>query len=141
MKLGKFKKWQVFFSKDKDVKLDISKVEESAKETEEKATKIMKTYLGEEPDTSKVLEFLCLAEGGEIAHYEVLQVICGNFDNSKVLSTVKSILKEEQEHLLNVSIWPNRQFHNQKNKWILQENDIQNILHVIVINHIPLLFF
>jgi ferritin-like metal-binding protein YciE len=105
------------FSEDKDVKLDISKVEESAKETEEKATKIMKTYLGEEPDTSEALEFLCLAEGGEIAHYEVLQVICGNFDNSKVLSTVKSILKEEQEHLLNVSIWPNRQFHNQKNKW------------------------
>jgi ferritin-like metal-binding protein YciE len=87
------------FSDDKDVKLDISKVEESAKETEEKATKIMKTYLGEEPDTSEALEFLCLAEGGEVAHYEVLQAICGNFDNKKVLSTVKSILKEEQKHL------------------------------------------
>ena len=109
MKLRKSKERQVLmreiqevvsiFSEGKDVKLDISKVEESAKETEEKATKIMKTYLGEEPDTSKALEFLCLAEGGEIAHYEVLQVICGNFDNSKVLSTVKSILKEEQEHL------------------------------------------
>ena len=87
------------FSEDKNVQLDVAKVEESAKETEEKATQIMKTYLGEEPDTSEALEFLCLAEGGEVSHYEVLQAICGNFDNKKTLSTVKSILKEEQRHL------------------------------------------
>ncbi len=87
------------FSEDKNVQLDVAKVEESAKETEEKATQIMKTYLGEEPDTSEALEFLCLAEGGEVSHYEVLQAICGNFDNKKALSTVKSILKEEQKHL------------------------------------------
>lgn len=87
------------FSEDKDIQLDISKVEESAKETEEKAAQIMKTYLGEEPDTPEALEFLCLAEGGEVSHYEVLQAICGNFDNKKALSTVKSILKEEQRHL------------------------------------------
>ena len=87
------------YSEDKNVRLDIAKVEESAKETEEKAAKIMITYLGEEPDTSEALEFLCLAEGGELAHYEVLQAICGNFDNKKALSTVKSILKEEQRHL------------------------------------------
>ena len=87
------------FSEDKDVRLDITKVEESAKETEEKVGKIMKIYLGEKPDTSEALEFLCLAEGGEVAHYEVLQAICGNFDNKKALSSVKSILKEEQRHL------------------------------------------
>jgi len=87
------------FSEDKDVQLDINKVEESAKETEEKATNIMKIYLGEKPDTSEALEFLCLAEGGEVAHYEVLQAICSDFDNKKALSTVKSILKEEQRHL------------------------------------------
>jgi len=87
------------FSEDKDVQLDINKVEESAKETEEKATNIMKIYLGEKPDTSEALEFLCLAEGGAVAHYEVLQAICSNFDNKKALSTVKSILKEEQRHL------------------------------------------
>ena len=87
------------FSEDKDVQLDATKVEESAKETQEKVTQIMKIYLGEEPDTSEAIEFLCLAEGGEVAHYEVLQAICGNFDNKKALSTVKSILKEEQRHL------------------------------------------
>jgi len=87
------------FSEDKNVQLDVARVEESAKETEEKVTQIMKTYLGEAPDTSEALEFLCLAEGGEVSHYEVLQAICGNFDNKKALSTVKSILKEEQRHL------------------------------------------
>ncbi|WP_148685346.1 hypothetical protein [Candidatus Nitrosocosmicus hydrocola] len=87
------------YSEDKEVKLDTSKVEESAKETLNKATKIMKTYLGEKPDKSEALEFLCLAEGGEVAHYEVLSTICENFDNKKAITTVKSILKEEQRHL------------------------------------------
>ena len=54
--------------------------------------------LGEDPDTSEALEFLCLAEGGEVTHYEVLRSICKNFDNKELSSTVSSILKE-QEHL------------------------------------------
>jgi ferritin-like metal-binding protein YciE len=86
-------------SEDKDIKLDVQEVEQTAEETEQKATKIMKTYLGEEPDTSEALEFLCLAEGGEVTHYEVLSSISENFDNKKLSSTVKSILKEEQDHL------------------------------------------
>ncbi len=86
-------------SEDKDIKLDVQEVEQTAEETEQKATQIMKTYLGEEPDTSEALEFLCLAEGGEVTHYEVLSSISQNFDNKKLSSTVKSILKEEQDHL------------------------------------------
>jgi hypothetical protein len=86
-------------SEDKDIKLDVLEVEQTAEETEQKATKIMKTYLGEEPDTSEALEFLCLAEGGEVTHYEVLSSISEIFDNKKLSSTVNSILKEEQDHL------------------------------------------
>ena len=86
-------------SEDKDIKLDVQEVEQTAEETEQKATKIMKTYLGEEPDTSEALEFLCLAEGGEVTHYEVLSSISENFDNKKLSSTVNAILKEEQDHL------------------------------------------
>jgi hypothetical protein len=33
---------------------------------------MMKTYLGEDPDTLDRLEFLCLAEGEEARHYKVL---------------------------------------------------------------------
>ncbi|MER5176541.1 MAG: hypothetical protein ABJB76_02795 [Candidatus Nitrosocosmicus sp.] len=86
-------------SEDKDIKLDKDEVEETAKETEEKATKMMKIYLGKEPDTSEAVEFLCLAEGGEVTHYEVLSSICKKFDVKKLTSTVSSILKEEQDHL------------------------------------------
>lgn len=32
----------------------------------------MQTYLGADPDSSEAIEFLCLAEGGEVTHYEVL---------------------------------------------------------------------
>jgi hypothetical protein len=86
-------------SEDKDIELDKDKVEETANETEQKATTMMKTYLGENPDTSEAVEFLCLAEGGEVTHYEVLSTICQNFDNIELSSAVSSILKEEQEHL------------------------------------------
>jgi O6-methylguanine-DNA--protein-cysteine methyltransferase len=86
-------------SEDKDIKLDVQEVEQTANETEQKVTQIMKTYLGEEPDTSEALEFLCLAEGGEVTHYEVLSSISANFDNKKLSATAKSILKEEQGRL------------------------------------------
>lgn len=33
---------------------------------------MMQTYLGEDPDTLDALDFLCLAEGGEVTHYKVL---------------------------------------------------------------------
>lgn len=86
-------------TEDKEINLDKDKVEESAKETETKVTKIMKIYLGEEPDSPEAIEFLCLAEGGEVSHYEVLSAICKKFDNKKLSSTISSILKEEKEHL------------------------------------------
>jgi hypothetical protein len=54
---------------------DSSNIEEKAIETSEKASKIMETYLGGDPDTQEALEFLCLAEGGEVTHYEVLNSI------------------------------------------------------------------
>src|SRR5919107_4405283 len=86
-------------AEDGDLKIDQDNIKETAKETEKKATKMMKTYLGEDPDNSEALEFLCLAEGGEVTHYEVLSSIAKNFDNKELSSTVNSILKEEQDHL------------------------------------------
>lgn len=35
----------------------------------------METYLGGNPDILKAIEFLCLAEGGEVTHIEVLIVM------------------------------------------------------------------
>lgn len=78
---------------------DEDTIEEKAEETAEKASKIMKTYLGEDPDTQEALEFLCLAEGGEVTHYEVLASVAKDVKNKKFGTKVRSILKEEIRHL------------------------------------------
>jgi hypothetical protein len=74
-------------------------IEEKAEETAEKASEIMETYLGEEPDTQEALEFLCLAEGGEVTHYEVLASVAKDVKNKKFGTKVRAILKEEKQHL------------------------------------------
>jgi rubrerythrin len=79
--------------------LDSSNIQDTAKETEEKASEIMKTYLGENPDSSEAIEFLCLAEGGEVIHYEVLSAMAKNIKNRQFSAKAKSILEEEQKHL------------------------------------------
>jgi len=78
---------------------DSSSIEEKAVETAQKVSKIMETYLGKEPDTQEALEFLCLAEGGEVAHYEVLASVAKDVKNKKFGTKVRSILKEEKGHL------------------------------------------
>jgi ferritin-like metal-binding protein YciE len=42
---------------------------------------------------------LCLAEGGEVTHYEVLSSVAKQVKNRKFGTTVRSILKEEKRHL------------------------------------------
>ena len=80
--------------------VDSSKIPEAAQETEQKASEMMKTYLGEDPDSSEAIEFLCLAEGGELTHYEVLSALATKKVKSKQFSnTVNSILREEKRHL------------------------------------------
>jgi hypothetical protein len=43
-------------------------IRQHAQEASQKASQIMQTYLGEDPDTLGALEFLCLAEGSEVTH-------------------------------------------------------------------------
>lgn len=78
---------------------DPSTIEEKAEETAEKVSKILETYLGEDPDTQEALEFLCLAEGGEVTHYEVLVSLAKDVKNKKFGTKVRAILKEEKRHL------------------------------------------
>ncbi len=54
-------------------------------------------YLGEDPDSSEAIEFLCLAEGGEVTHYEALAALSkklnGKIKNTRRLSiAVNSVL-------------------------------------------------
>lgn len=80
--------------------LDSKNIQEVAEETKQKASEMMKIYLGEEPDSSEAIEFLCLAEGGEVTHYEVLNAMAKSVKNRQFATKVKSILQEEKKHLL-----------------------------------------
>jgi ferritin-like metal-binding protein YciE len=79
--------------------LDQQSIRRHAEETSQKASQMMQTYLGEDPDTLDALEFLCLAEGGEVTHYEVLDELAKEVKDKKFASEVKSILREEKQHL------------------------------------------
>jgi hypothetical protein len=80
--------------------LDSSSIQEVANETAQKASQMMNTYLGDSPDSSEAIEFLCLAEGGEVTHYEVLSAMTTKLVKDRKFSAkVKAILEEEKKHL------------------------------------------
>ena len=78
---------------------DPMKIQQVAQETAQKCSTMMQTYMGPDPDSSEAIEFLCLAEGGEVTHYEVLASIAKDVTNKKFGARVRAILKEEQGHL------------------------------------------
>src|SRR5215216_4982845 len=80
--------------------LDSQSIQESAKETQQKCSQMMHIYLGEDPDPSEALDFLSLAEGGEVIHYEGLNTITQGIENPQAADTVQSILEEEKKHLM-----------------------------------------
>ena len=79
--------------------LDSTNIQEVANETEQKAAEIMRIYLGNQPDSSEAIEFLCLAEGGEVTHYEVLSAMAKLVKDRKFSTKVRAILKDEKRHL------------------------------------------
>ena len=84
--------------------LDSLKVTAGCTGNSSKVLKYDADLFGQDPDSSEAIEFLCLAEGGEVTHYEVLVAMSkklnGKMKNSKKLSTtVNSILREEKRHL------------------------------------------
>ena len=60
----------------------------------------MHIYLGEDPDSSEALDFLGLAEGGEIIHYEALNEMIKGIKNAQATDIAQSILEEEKNHLM-----------------------------------------
>src|SRR6187200_3341152 len=79
--------------------LDSANIQGVANETEQKASQMMKIYLGDQPDSSEAIEFLCLAEGGEVTHYEVLSAMAKLIKDRKFSTKVRAILNEEKKHL------------------------------------------
>ncbi len=83
---------QVLQSVTESEGLDQQSIRQNAEETSQKASQMMHTYLGQDPDTLDALEFLCLAEGGEVTHYEVLDELAKEVKDKKFASEVRAIL-------------------------------------------------
>jgi hypothetical protein len=107
--------------------LNSNNILDSATETEQKASQMKQTYLGNEPDSSEAIEFLCLAEAGEVTHYEVLDAMMkrSKVKNKQQLATqIRSILGQEKKHLSYVPDWPSKMQYCSKQEriWKIKEN-------------------
>lgn len=79
--------------------LDADSIEKHAEETVEKTSEMMKIYLGEDPEELDALEFLGIAEGGEVIHYQVLSRLASKVKNKKFATGINAILRQEDKHL------------------------------------------
>ena len=81
-----------------NVGFDVANINSVSEETVQKVSKIMVSYIGEEPDIQEALEFLCLAESAEVTHYEVLTSVAKIVKIRKFGIQVRKILKWEHDH-------------------------------------------
>jgi hypothetical protein len=80
---------------------------EKARETKQEATEMMSTYLGEDADGLDGLEFLTMAEAGEVGHWQILGTMnqkAGNSDLQEVIEWVTPIQERHFEQTLQGSL-------------------------------------
>src|ERR1700749_2556436 len=73
-------------------------IAKKARETKAELTEFMKTYL-EDAETLDGLEFLSMAEAGEMAHWEILATLNETANDPSVASIVKFALPLQQAHV------------------------------------------
>jgi len=76
-------------------------IKTKARETKGEVTDFMKTYL-EGGDALDGLEFLSMAEAGELAHWEILGTLNETAKNAKIKTLVARVLPLQQEHVAKV---------------------------------------
>jgi hypothetical protein len=73
-------------------------VEEKAKETRSEAEEMMSTYLGDDADGLDGLEFLTMAEAGELGHVAIVKKMNEQAGNSQVQQFVDWAVPVQQRH-------------------------------------------
>jgi hypothetical protein len=71
---------------------------EEAKETQEKASRMLEIYLDDSSDALDGFEFLTMAEAGEVGHWEVLQQLSRKAGNAQVKELVAWALPIQKRH-------------------------------------------
>lgn len=75
---------------------------DKARETTGEAKEMMSTYLGEAPEGLDGLEFLSMAEAGEVCHVEVLGALARSAGDTAVIDLVTWALPIQERHLATV---------------------------------------
>lgn len=75
---------------------------EKAQETKQEATEMMSTYLGDDSDGLDGLEFMTMAEAGEVGHWEILGELSRRTGESELQELVQWALPIQERHLSDV---------------------------------------
>jgi hypothetical protein len=71
---------------------------EKARETKQEATQMMQTYLGNDADGLDGLEFLTMAEAGEVGHWEILRTMNEQAGNTQLEEVIQWATPIQQRH-------------------------------------------
>jgi hypothetical protein len=74
-------------------------LQEKARETKSEATEMMKTYLGDDADALDGLEFLIMAEAGELGHVEIAGVMAEKAGEAEVREFLEWARPIQQRHV------------------------------------------
>jgi predicted phage gp36 major capsid-like protein len=73
-------------------------IAKKARETKAEVTEFMKTYL-EDAEALDGLEFLSMAEAGEMAHWEILTTLNAKAENPDIAAVIRFALPIQQTHV------------------------------------------
>ena len=71
---------------------------EKARETKQEATEMMRTYLGADADGLDGLEFLTMAEAGEVGHWQILGTMNERAGNPQLQQVIDWVTPIQQRH-------------------------------------------
>ena len=71
---------------------------EKARETKQEATEMMSTYLGDDADGLDGLEFLTMAEAGEVGHWQILGTMNQKARNSELQDVIEWVTPIQERH-------------------------------------------
>jgi hypothetical protein len=77
-------------------------IEDKARETRQEAEQMMKTYLSGDSETLDGLEFLTMAEAGELGHVEIVREINDHVHDSDIEELVSFVLPIQERHFSDV---------------------------------------
>jgi len=72
---------------------------DKAREVEQEATEMMRTYLGSDADALDGFEFLTMAEAGEVGHWEIVRELASKAGDQETIELAEWALPIQEGHL------------------------------------------